>query len=117
MDESSLQRVRGTLFEVIRNQMRDRTPPETKRTHDRLRRDGFSKEETMRLIAAVLLMEMNDVIREGRVFDEEGYIEALQDLPELQLEEPRGQVSNLPLRVPNGYARGSSRPLVAMIFR
>lgn len=82
-DEERGRHVRKALFEVIENQMKENNPPETKKTYQRLLDQGFSREETLRMMAAVILTEMNDMLKENRTFDEAGYVEALQALPEL----------------------------------
>ncbi len=45
---------RAAIFEIIENQIRDDTPPETKQTYDRLVADGHPHEETMKKRLAVL---------------------------------------------------------------
>ena len=37
----------------------------------------------MKLIACIVLAEMNDMVKENRPFDVEGYVEALRELPQL----------------------------------
>jgi peroxiredoxin family protein len=71
------------MFEAIGNQMRDRTPPETKQTYDRLKSEGFGHVETMKLIGCALTSEMFYVLKEERVYDEERYKKLLHALPEL----------------------------------
>ena len=50
MNDPDPEILRGAFFEVIETQIRDRTPPETKDTYDRLRAEGYSEEEAMKLI-------------------------------------------------------------------
>ena len=75
--------MRDAMFEAIDNQIRDRTPPETKQTYDRLKSEGFDHLETMKLIGCALSSELFYIMKEERVIDEEKYIESLQNLPEL----------------------------------
>jgi hypothetical protein len=79
--------VRKALFEVLENQMSMDNPPETRKTYQRLLDQGFSREETMRMMAAVVIVEMNDIVKHNRTFDEAGYIEALKALPQLPYDE------------------------------
>ena len=79
--------VREALFEVIENQMKADNPPETKATYHRLRAAGHSRKETMKMLACVVLNELNDMIKENRTFNEAGYIKALKALPRLPWEE------------------------------
>jgi hypothetical protein len=82
-DEERGQRVREMLFEVLETQMKEDNPPETRKTYQRLLDQGFSRDETMRLMAAVVITEMNDMVKENRTFDEASYVEALKALPRL----------------------------------
>ncbi|MGA8571874.1 MAG: hypothetical protein ACLP7A_14095 [Desulfobaccales bacterium] len=70
MDEYGKKHVREELFKVIEYQMRKGTPKETKQTFDRLRAAGYSRKETMRLLACVVIVELNDMLRDMRTFDE-----------------------------------------------
>jgi predicted secreted Zn-dependent protease len=73
--------VREALFETIRNQIAKNNPKETKVTYDRLIREGRPHDEAMRLIAFVLVREMNDMLKASRPFNEARYIKALKALP------------------------------------
>lgn len=90
-DEERGQRVREMLFEVLENQMKENNPPETRKTYQRLLDQGFSREETLRMMAAVVIVEMNDMVKENRTFDEAGYIEALKALPQLPYDEDENE--------------------------
>jgi hypothetical protein len=87
MDEERGIQIRKALFEVIENQMKENNPPETKKTYQRLLDQGFSRDETMRMMATVVITEMNDMVKHNRTFDEAGYVEALQALPKLPFNE------------------------------
>jgi hypothetical protein len=86
MYETDRRKIRKTLFEVIENQMKANNPPETKETYQRLRGAGYSRKETMKVLACVVLKELNDMVKENRTFDEAGYIQALKALPQLPWE-------------------------------
>ena len=75
------------LTDVINNQIRNGTPPETKQTYDRLLAEGYSEEEVMILIGHIVFMEMFSVLEEGKTYDEERYVAALRRLPRLPSEE------------------------------
>ena len=68
-------------MEIIDNQLRDNTPPETRRTLDRLLAEGHSLEAARRLIGCVVSTEIYDVLTQHRTFDEPAYVAALQRLP------------------------------------
>jgi hypothetical protein len=72
---------RKALFEAIENQMQDGNPPATRETFDRLRAAGFSRKETMKYLACVLLVELNEMIRDNRLYDEANYVNRLEMLP------------------------------------
>ncbi len=75
--------VNDAVFEVLENQMRHGTPPETKLTYDRLLLAGHSHDEVMPMLAAVLLCEMDDMVRDQKTFNEARFVAALNKLPEL----------------------------------
>ena len=77
------ERLRQAILEVINNQIRDNNPPETKQTYDRLRKEGFSEEETLKLIGYVVAAEVFAVMKENRRYEKEKFIAALQGLPGL----------------------------------
>jgi hypothetical protein len=87
MPEPDRKKVRKTLFKVIENQMKMDNPPETKETFHRLRAAGYSRKESMRLLACVLLVELNDMIRDNRLYDEATYVKKLTALPEMPWED------------------------------
>ena len=74
---------RAAIFELIDNQIRDGTPPETKQTYDRLIAAGHSREETMKLIGCVVTSEIFDMLKERQPYNQERYVSALKALPDL----------------------------------
>ena len=56
-------RLRRVLMEIVENQLRDRTPPETAETLARLVAEGHSRERAMELIACVVSSEVFDVLK------------------------------------------------------
>ena len=74
---------RAAIFEIIENQIRDGTPPETKQTYDRLIAEGHSHEDAMRLIGCVVSSEIFDVLKKSQPYNEERYVAALNSLPKL----------------------------------
>ncbi len=83
MSDHNSTAVREAVFEVLENQMRDGTPPETRQTFDRLIAEGHSRDETMDLLASVLLFEMDQMVRAGEVFNQTRFAAALNGLPDL----------------------------------
>ena len=69
------------MKKVVRNQIRQNDPPETKQTYDRLIKEGFPKDEVMRQLAVVVASEIYDVTKNKEPFNQERYIKRLNDLP------------------------------------
>ena len=81
MDNENKMNVKEALFEAVQNQIDNDNPKETKLTYDRLVHEGHTHHDAMRLIAFVLVNEMNDMLKVGRPFNEARYIKALKALP------------------------------------
>ena len=77
---------RAAILEVVENQLRDGTPPETRQTFQRLVAEGYSEDEARRLIAAVLASEIFGVLKHNRPYDETRYVAALRRLPKMPYE-------------------------------
>lgn len=84
MTERATPAVMAALKEALEYQVAENDPPETALTLARLRREGLTEDEAWRWLSAVLLQEMSLITRDNRPFDREGYIAALQGLPELR---------------------------------
>jgi len=69
------------MKKVVRNQIKQNDPPETKQTYDRLIKEGYSKDEVMRQLAVVVAVEMFDVMKNKEPYNQERYIKRLNDLP------------------------------------
>jgi len=78
--------VGAAIMEVVDNQLRDGTPPETRQTFDRLLAAGYPEEEARRLIACAVTSEIFDVLKNRQPYDEARYIAALHRLPVLPWE-------------------------------
>ena len=76
-------RVRAAILEVVDNQLRDGTPPETKQTFERLITEGHSAREAKRLIAVVVVYEIFDVLKHGKPYNEARFVAALRRLPKV----------------------------------
>lgn len=79
----SAERVRNVILEVVDNQIRLGTPPETKQTFERLIKEGYSESEARQLIALVVAGEIFGVLKYQQQYDEDKFISALNALPEL----------------------------------
>ena len=72
-----------TFLEIVENQLRDGDPPETSRTLKRLVAEGHSRREAKKLIGAVVVMELNEVIKLQEPFSRTRFVQGLNLLPEL----------------------------------
>lgn len=74
-------KIREQIFEIIKNQIRDNTPPETKATFDRLRKQGFDDFQTRQMIGQCLAVELFDVMKFRKPYNNARYIKNLLALP------------------------------------
>lgn len=86
MTDLENEKLRKAILEVINTQIRDNDPPETKQAFDRLKDEGFSEKETLKLIGYVVASEVFTVLKENRTYDKVKYINALNALPKLPWE-------------------------------
>jgi hypothetical protein len=68
-------------MDIVDNQVRANTPPETRQTLERLVADGRTLEDARRLIGCVVSTEIHDILTEHRPFDETAFVAALARLP------------------------------------
>ena len=78
--------LRRALLEVVENQLREGTPPQTRTTLERLMGEGFSREQALELIACVVSSEIFDALKGGRPYQEARYLAGLRALPRLPWE-------------------------------
>jgi len=69
------------IFEIIKNQLRDNNPPETKTTYDRLQKQGFDDFQARQMIGQCLAVELYDILKFGKPYNNEQYIKNLIALP------------------------------------
>jgi len=86
MNEDQKRR-RKIILEVVENQIRDSDPPETRKTLKRLIKEGFSREEAVELIAAVVVTEIYNVSKQNETFNRKRFVAALRQLPKLPYDE------------------------------
>ena len=73
--------LREQIFEIIKNQMKDNEPPETNRTFKRLLKEGYSRFETKQRIGQCVAVELFNLYKFNKPFDEKRYIKNLNNLP------------------------------------
>ncbi len=74
--------LREAILAVVDQQLRDTTPPETRRTFDRLVALGYAPEDARRVIGNVVAQHIFAVMQRGDVYHEQRYIETLHGLPD-----------------------------------
>lgn len=74
--------LRDQIVQIIKNQIKANDPPETKQTYDRLREMGYDDFVTKQFIGQCLALELFDVMKNQKPFDEKRYVENLKNLPE-----------------------------------
>jgi len=86
MEEGS-EIAKATIFEIIENQIRDNNPREVRQTLERLLSEGQPKEEAMKLIGCAVAVEIFEIMKQKKPFNESRYVENLSKLPEMPWED------------------------------
>lgn len=73
----------ATLVQAIENQLEAGEPIAVQSTLNKLLLVGYTREESLRLMALVLSDEIHNMLAEDRPFDSERYEALLRQLPEL----------------------------------
>lgn len=73
----------SVLTEAIENQIEADNPPAAKATYNKLALVGYEREDILELMAHVLAIEIDAMLKEDRAFDTQWYETALRALPEL----------------------------------
>ncbi len=79
------------IVKAVENQLRENDPPEAKQALKRLMGLGESRENAIRYIATVLSVEMFEVMKYRKPYDQERYTRNLNGLPKLPFDED-GQI-------------------------
>ena len=74
----------AALKEALEAQIAADDPPETRLALARLLGEGIPEDEAWRRLSAALLQEMALIVSDNRPFDRQGYVAALNRLPELR---------------------------------
>jgi hypothetical protein len=73
----------AAILEIVDTQLRDRTPPETLETFERLIGLGYMPEGARQLLAHVVVREIFTVMSRGEKYDATRFVAALRRLPAL----------------------------------
>jgi hypothetical protein len=83
--------VDNALIDAIQNQIDSDTPPAAKATFNKLTLIGWDAEDILELMAQVLAVEIDAMLKDDRPFDSAWYettLRALPSLPEQLMEHP-----------------------------
>jgi hypothetical protein len=78
--------LRDEFLDLIEEQIQSGTPPEPRRTFNRLLRQGFTGGEAIRYIASIFAIELYEVLDSPHAFDEQRFAANLRQLPSLPWE-------------------------------
>lgn len=73
-------RLKSTILQVVRNQIKNNDPPKTKETLVRLLKEGNSRQEAMGKIGRVIVEEMYYILKNKEVFNQERFTNKLKKL-------------------------------------
>lgn len=76
------EKIRTHILEIVENQLEENNPPETQITYDRLISEGFNDLQVRQLIAQCVAVEIFEVMKYGKPYDNNRYIKNLKKLPE-----------------------------------
>jgi hypothetical protein len=78
---TSNHKVKAQVLKVVDNQLRDRQPPETRQTYQRLRAQGYSDKEARALIGCMVSSEIFEMLEQRKPYDQQHFVAALRRLP------------------------------------
>ncbi len=73
--------IREQIFAIIKNQMNENNPPETKITFNRLIKKEYTEYEAKQLLGQCIAVELFDIHKNKKAFDKKRYIKNLNNLP------------------------------------
>ncbi|WP_018930663.1 SEC-C metal-binding domain-containing protein [Gracilibacillus lacisalsi] len=93
-------RLQAQLLGVVDNQLRENNPKCTKTAFNLLIDLGYTEDEAKKMIAAILVEEMFDVMKNEKEFNEKRYCKKLDKLPEYYLQKYAETESDEEIQVP-----------------
>ena len=78
MDENEI--LKEQVIEIVDNQLKANDPPETRLTFERLKNEGYSESQIREMIGSCVIVEIFDVMRSGKPFDKDRYVQNLRQL-------------------------------------
>lgn len=74
--------LKAAFLETVENQLLENNPPEAQETLDRLMNQGISEDDAKLYIAQAVSVEVFDVMKHQKSFNEKRYVKNLKALPE-----------------------------------
>ncbi|WP_055448924.1 hypothetical protein [Lacinutrix mariniflava] len=79
MEENDI--IKEQISEIVKNQTENNDPPETKITFKQLTKNGFSDVQSRQMIAQCVALELFEIIKMKKTFDNDRYVRNLKNLP------------------------------------
>lgn len=73
--------LKDQIFDILNNQLKENSPPETKNTFNRLLNEGFDDTQAKEMIGQCIAVELFEIIKHGNKYDNTRYIKNLNNLP------------------------------------
>jgi hypothetical protein len=85
-DDPAKDAIQMAVHEMLSNQLNTDDPKAVKETLNRLVQEGWSTEDAMLHLGRCVIVELFDVIQNGKPISHERYVKNLKNLPEAPLE-------------------------------
>lgn len=69
------------MMQMVDAQLRGNSPPETKKTYERLMKEGFSDAQAREMIATAMAKEISQILKKPQPFDHARFTANLDRLP------------------------------------
>ncbi|WP_417201360.1 hypothetical protein [Bizionia sp.] len=79
MEENDM--LREQISEIVKNQIENNDPPETKIIYKQLTKNGFNDFQSRQMIGQCVALELFEIIKMKKPFDNDRYIRNLKNLP------------------------------------
>lgn len=73
--------LREQISEIVKNQIENNNPPETKIIYKQLTKSGFNDFQSRQMIGQCVAVELFEIIKMKKPFDNDRYIRNLKNLP------------------------------------
>ncbi len=73
--------LREQISEIVKNQIENNDPPETKIIYKQLTKNGFNDFQSRQMIGQCVALELFEIIKMKKPFDNDRYIRNLKNLP------------------------------------